>query len=70
MVPRGCLKTFSFVAVSVEDMLIRCGGGEDFLIGSSDLWIEEEEREGDGVFGFIGRSIVRFFCVTVTAPGS
>jgi len=51
-------------------MLIRCGGGEDFLIGSSDLWIEEEEREGDGVFGFIGRSIVRFFCVMVTAPGS
>jgi len=49
MVPRGWLKTFSFVAVSVEDMLIRGGGGEDFLIGSSDLWIEEEEREGDGV---------------------
>jgi len=48
------------------------GGGapQDFLIGSSDLWIAEEEREGDGVFGFIGRSIVRFFCVTVTAPGS
>jgi len=45
MVPSGCLKTISFVAVSVEDMMIRWGGAEDFLIGSSDLLYR---RGGEG----------------------